>query len=578
MDGLANFLRALGPSRIIAMGAVTAGLVGFFFFITMRLTEPQLGLLYSNLEMSEAASIMQRLDGMNVRYDLQDEGRTILVPQEQISTLRVQLAGEGLGGSIVGYEIFDRTDNLGTTNFVQNLNRVRAIEGELSRTISEINSVSSARVHIVMPERELFSREERKPSASIVLRTARSGLSMSQVSAIQHLVAAAIPGLDARSISIVDQNGSLLARGGEMDGETAIAASFEERRLGFQNRLRQQIESLLEKTVGFGRVRAEVSVEMDLNRITTNSEIYDPDGQVVRSTSTIEESSSNQQSQADGGEVSVGNNLPDAQPAAGATDTTTSDSGRTEEVVNYEISKTLKTEIKEGGEIQRVSVAVLVDGIYEPVAGSDPPETAYRPRTATELEQLANLVRSAIGFNQARGDQVEVVNMPFIQAEAAAETEEAFSLMGLSKDDLAHLIEIFVFGIVSILVLLLVVRPIVSKLILAFPQAQPPSAGGPQQLENQATAMQAIAPPQAGGITSEMAAAAAAGDQQAIAAINAARQGNLPIEQQMGIEAAIDVASIEGKVQESAVKKVGDIVQRHPDEAAAVVRQWLYSD
>ncbi len=565
MDNFSSFLRALGPGRILAMLGVTAGLIGFFFFMIMQLSQPQMNLLYSNLELEESATVMQRLDALNVPYQLQNDGRSIYVPSDRVSTLRVSLAGEGLGGSITGYEIFDRGDTLGTTSFVQNINRVRAIEGELARTIKGINAVNSARVHIVMPERQLFQREERSPTASIVLRTNSGGLAQSQVRAIRYLVAAAVPGLDPGSISIIDQTGALLARGGQKNAEADYATDLVERRLAHENRLRTQIEDLLGNTVGMGRVRAEVAVQMNHQRITTSSESYDPDGQVVRSSNTVEEITNSQES-TPGGEVTVGNNLPDAQAtAASSARPATSSTERTEATTNFEISKTMTTRITEAGEIEKINVAVLVDGTYTEDAEG---VSTYQPRPEAELDQLEALVRSTIGFDPNRGDTIEMVNLRFIELQEAPPAIEPFNLLGLSKDDLFRILTTFVWGVVGILVLLLIVKPLIRRLIDSIPQPAP----GQAQIAGQPAGQAAIAGP-----TGEIPAELAGMDPQAIAAASA-QQGFVLDQDRAGIESQIDVASVEGKVQDSALKKVGDIVTKHPEESAAIVRGWLYSD
>lgn len=561
MDSFTGFLKALGPTRILAMLGVTAGLIAFFFFVIMRMTQPQMALLYSGLEPEEAATVMQRLDALSVPYSLRDDGRIIMAPGDRVAALRVSLAGEGLGGSIVGYEIFDRGDALGTTSFVQQINRVRAIEGELARTIREINSVKSARVHIAMVERQLFAREERQPSASIIIKTTGGGLSQSQVRAIQYLVAAAVTGLSPESISIVDQRGTLLAKGGG-GGEESFSSILSERRVGYERRLRSQIEDLLTRTVGAGRVRAEVAVKMDTSRVTTNSETYDPDSQVARSTTTSEEISQGSDitpGGGGGGGVTIANNLPDAQQPANTDQTSTSSSSITSETTNFEISRTTTINIKEPGEIQRISVAVLVDGNYTDDGNGN---LTYQPRSQAELDQLEALVSSTIGFDADRGDTIEIVNLRFAQIEEVEPGPEPFNLMGLTKDDLFGLLESLVLGVVMILVLLLIVRPLVSRLIKSIPQPAP----APAQLAGEAGAQAAIAGPEQGQ-------AALAAGEEGIAALTAPPTSGRP-----SIDSEIDVAQVEGKVQDSALKKVGDIVVRHPDEAASIVRTWLYAD
>src|SRR5687767_4222422 len=324
------------------------------------MTSPGYGLLYSGLESSDSSAIVQRLDAQNIPYQLKADGAEILVPQDQVTKLRLSMATEGIpsGGSI-GYEIFDRADALGTTNFVQQINQIRALEGELSRTIRSINQVRSARVHLVMPKRELFSRDRAEPTASVVLAL-QGSLDKGQVSAIQHLVSSAVPGMKSKNVSVIDNNGELLARGADEDA--LDTANSEEMRRSYEARLSQSIEQLLSQTLGAGKVRAEVTADLDFNQVTTNKEDFDPDRQVVRSTNSIEETSNGQESQG-ANNVSVANNTPNppGQDSNGSSGSTTQ-TGRTEEIVNYEISKTVRTEAKAGSEVKRISADVLVDG------------------------------------------------------------------------------------------------------------------------------------------------------------------------------------------------------------------------
>ena len=568
MSRLFQLLASFGTARLIAMAAVTAGLIAFFLFVTMRLTEPQMSLLYGDLDIADSGRIVEHLQALNVPYKIADGGRTILAPADRVNELRVTLAGEGLGGSIVGYEIFDRSEGLGTTSFVQNINRLRAIEGELARTIREIRSIEGARVHIVLPERALFAREEHKPSASIILRT-KGGLSQSQVAAIQYLVASAVPDLSPQNISIVDQNGTLLARSGagSDDASGVIMSSLDDKRRQLEDYYRSRVEALLAKTVGPGHVRAQVAVELDMTAVTTNQETYDPDSQVARSTRTIEETSSEGGDAAEG-TVSVANNLPDAGGSNAGGGSVVSQTQKTEETTNYEISRTVRTEVKERGEIERLTVAVVVDGTYSEAADGT---RTYQPRSKEELEQMATLVRSAIGYDADRGDVVEVANMRFAEPELPDTGEgEAFSLFGLNKSDLYALAEMALLGIVSIFVLLLVVRPLVNRLIAAIPEAAP--AGAAQLAGPQAQA--ALAGP-AVEVPPEIEEAAARGDPQAIEALNQARASAVPATRP---ESDINLNQVDSELKESSVKKVGEIVRNHPEEAAAIIRSWLYAE
>ena len=387
-----QFFNRLGLARVAAMAVVAVLMLGFFAFLIMRASTPQMAPLYSGLTLEDSAALVSELQSRNIPFELRGEGETILVARNQITTTRMALAEDGLPTrGQVGYEIFDEQNTLGATSFVQNINNVRALEGELARTISSLARIRSARVHLVLPERELFRRERKDPTASIVLAV-RGELSAGEIRAIQHLVASAIEGLTPTRVSIVDDSGRLLASGAGNNDDSILAGEIEERTLGVENRLRSRIEDLLNNVVGAGRARVQVSAELDLSRSTKTSELFDPESQVVRSTQTREVESA-AQAPASGGEVSVGNELPGASGANGNGAST--ETGTTaEETTNYEISKTTQTEMTEAGRIKRLSVAVVVDGTYvEDGSGN----AAYQPRTAEELAQITALVRRPSG-------------------------------------------------------------------------------------------------------------------------------------------------------------------------------------
>ncbi len=555
MDGFASFLRNFGVVRLGIMGIVAVAVLGFISFAAMRFGQPGMSLLYSGLDLDESGRIVAKLDEMKVPYELQQNGTAIYVPDRDVLRIRVQMAEQGLptGGSL-GYELFDRTDTLGTTSFVQNVNLVRALEGELARTIRQIDRVKGARVHLVLPKREVFARKDRKPSASIVLKL-QGGITPTQVQAIQNLVAAAVPELTTDRVSIVDSRGNLLTKGLEGDGLSAMANRLTEIRINHENRLKSAIEQLLGRTVGIDNVRAEVTVDLDQSRIVTNAEEYNPDGQVVRSTQTVEESSE----EIDGGpaNVSVQQNLPGEQTQNGPG--TQSKSARTEETTNFEITKTVRNITREAGAIKRISVAVVVNGSY--VTDKDGKRT-YQPRSEKEIEALTALVRSAIGYDAERGDTVEVINLQFAELNTDSDAFAAPPgvVLGLSKTDIFKIAEMVVFGIVAILVLLLVVRPLLTKAMTIGLESSPALAhagagegaialAGPDGTP-------AIAGP--GGEGGEM--------------------GQLAAPDEEGADSMIDVAQIEGRVKASSMKKIADLVDKHPEEAVNIMRNWLYDD
>jgi len=553
MNPFANLIRNLGPVRVAALVATGIAVLGFFIFLSSRLTSGGTALLYGDLDPADSGQIVQVLESQKVPYDVKANGTQIFVPGDQVLQLRVSLAEQGLpGGGSVGYEIFDENQGIGTTGFVQNVNLVRALEGELSRTISAMRNVRGARIHLVMPRRELFSRERQEASASVVLQVQGSGrLGKEQVSAIQHLVAAAVPNLSPDQISILDDRGQLLARG-EGEGESSTAASTaEDMRLGFENRMRQSVVELLERTVGLNRVRAEVTADIDYDRIVENAEIFDPDSQVARSTQTVQENESSSENE-DQSTVTVQNNLPETDAAAGTGNSASNQVTRSEETVNFEITKTIRNRVKESVEIKRLSVAVLVDGVYVENADGD---MVWQPRKAEELQQLETLVKSAVGFDGKRGDTVEIVNMQFVKLEPL-EFDDGSLVFGISKEEFLQLAEVLVLAVVGLLVILLVVRPVLTRLFESMPTAlaSTPSSAAALAAGEGAAVAQLTGP----GATADMAELLEDEAEESL------------------LDQMIDINQVEGRVRASSLKKIGEIVDKHPEEAVAIIRNWMY--
>jgi flagellar M-ring protein FliF len=547
VQSLVEFVKTLGAPRIAAMGAVTLALIGFFAFLILHVTTPQMTPLFTDLSLEDSASIAKELDREGITYELRNDGNVIMVPRDKVARLRMTMAENGLPkGGGVGYEIFDKSDALGTTSFVQNIDQLRALEGELARTIRSLDQVQDARVHLVLPDRPLFSRDKVEPSASIVLKL-RGTLQPSQVRAIRHLVATAVSELRPQRISIVDEQGQLLADGAG-DDTAAGGAAADERQAAYEKHLREQVESIVSSVVGPNHSRVQVAADFDLNRITQTSDKFDPDGRVVRSSQSREETSAS--NQGNNNEVTVGNELPGAnqrQPAAAAAANASprDQSRKTEEIVNYEISKTTKTEVIEGGRLNRLSVAVLVDGTY---AKDDKGNVTYQPRSKEELDQIAALVRSAIGFDQKRGDQVQVVNLRFAETAANPIVEPTgwMSMLHLTKDDIMSLIETLVMAVLGLIVLLLVVRPLVRRIITPDERALARSGAG-------------------GGLPGT-----------AVAAITG-QSGADPAKTAESSQTAkmIDIAQIQGQVHAQSVQKVGELADKNPRETVSIIRSWL---
>jgi flagellar M-ring protein FliF len=545
VQGLIEFVRTLGAPRIAAMGAVTIALVGFFAFLILRVTAPQMTPLFTDLSYEDSAAIVKEIERQGIPYELRNDGNIVMVPKDRVARLRMALAGDGLpkGGGI-GYEIFDKSDALGTTSFVQNVNNLRALEGELARTIRALDSVVAARVHLVMPERPLFSRDKVEPSASIVLKV-RGTLEPHQVRAIRHLVASAVSGLKPQRVSIVDEAGHLLADGAG-DEANGAEVGADDRRAAFEKRLREQVEAIVSSVVGPGRARVEVTADFDFNRVTQTSDKFDPEGRVVRSSQTREETSATNDGREN--QVTVGNEIPGGNqrqaPPTEANATPRDQSRKSEEIVTDEISKTTKTEVIEGGRVNRISLAVLVDGTY---GKNDKGEVTYQPRSKEEIDQIAALVRTAIGFDQKRGDQVEVVNLRFAEMPTHPITEPSGWLAALqfTKDDIMRTIEMVVMGLLGIVVLLMVVRPLVRRVLA-------PEEGTLAALPPGAAASVGQAPD---------ATAAAPGEALKAEPSQTAKM--------------IEIAQVQGQVHAQSVQKVGELADKNPREAVTIIRQWL---
>lgn len=457
-------LKELGGLKLGFLGGGMLFLVALSFFLMSRINQPDMVLLYGDLEIREGGQITEKLQSLGVSFEVKEGGKQVYVPVQEVLKLRMTLAEAGLPtGGTVGYEIFDRSDVLGSTSFIQNVNLLRAVEGELSRTIRSIQGVAAARVHVVLPQRTLFAKDRQKPTAAVVLKM-RSGsarLASSQVHAIQHLVASSVPELSPEHISILDDRGVLLASGVEKEGNT-FPLAMEEARIMYETRLGRMIESLLEQSVGPGKVRAEVTVDLDMDRVTEQAEIFDPDSQVARST----QNSSDTHRSTDGAAnapTSVQTNVPNVSGGtAGAGSGGSSETQKTEETTNYEISKTVKTAVKEMGGVKRLSVAVVVDGKYEKNAEG---KEQYKPREAPEIDQLSNLVKAVVGFQQKRGDVVNVVNLQFVNSEFLSEDDGFLSQIGLHRRDWVRIIEAAILGLVVLIIFLFVFKPYMGRVL-----------------------------------------------------------------------------------------------------------------
>lgn len=555
MSSLTETAKNMGFAKIGTIAAAAAVMIAFFIMITFRVSTGSMSLLYTDLSMQDSTKIAAELEKSGIPYELRANGTAIAVPSDKMLNTRMSMAQQGLpsGGSMIGYEIFDRTDTFGSSNFVMNINMLRALEGELARTIASMARVESARVHVVMPKQELFTRDKAKPSAAVTLKLRGSNtLESGEVAAITHLVAASVPMLETNRVTVVDSNGRLLARG-DGDSMSAGASVAEEYRRAYEKRVQTSLETLIEKVIGPGKVQVHVAADINLDRTTINSEKFDPDGQVARSTqSNSEKENSQEKSPKD--PVTVANNLP-ALPGSGedgkASSTHTIE--RKDETTNFEISKTVQSQIREGGTIDKLSVAVLVDGVR---SIDEEGKSTYTPRTEEELKQLRTLVASAIGYDEKRGDQLEVVNMPFSQ-DGLAVGEESF--VDRFKIELQSIMQTLIIAAVAILAILMVLRPAVVHLIK---HTTPPSG----RVGDELAALEG----QPGMAALPLSGASGGGGM--------APMGAVPAEEESETDKLIDVANIKGGMKSSTMRKINEVVDKYPEESMNVLRQWTSSN
>jgi len=553
VSGIVEQFTKFGAARLAAMLAVTLGLVGFFGFVMLKMSQPAMSVLFSDLSNQDVSSILKDLDTRGIKYELRSDGQTVLVAKADVPRLRLDLASKGIpAGGGVGYEIFDKGDAFSSTSFVQNINHLRALEGELSRTIRSISRVQAARVHLVIPEKRLFERDREPPRASIALKLAGE-LDAAQVRAVRHLVASAVDGLKPERVSIVDERGRLLADGAQGE-QGLIGLGIDERQTAIEKRLKLQIEDIVASIVGHGRARVQVSASLDSNRVESRSETFDPESRVVRSSQNRTENSAT--TEGANGAVTVGNELPGAQQTQGTQQNQKDASSKNEEVVNYEISRTTRTEVLEGGRIKKLSVAVLVDGTY---SRSPAGELAYQPRNGDEIERIGQLVRTAVGFDQARGDKIEVVNLRFAEAPPAqadlVEQGLMQQLLSFTKEDLVRFAELGVISLLTLIVLMTVVRPLLKQVLASENGAR----AIPSFMRNGAVLIQ-------DGATGNP-----AGSSRALVGGDDAG-----VDVEAPSERMLAVAQIKGQLKAQSVEKIGALVSQNPADSVAVLRGWIH--
>jgi len=573
--GLIAQLARSGRMRIAAALVVVALVGGGLGVIMLQGGNASKKLLFSGLDLQEAASITDKLDTAGVSYSLEGGGSAIFVDAAKVEDARMMLSEQGLPtrGS-VGWEIFDKSDALGETQFVLNIKKLRAMEGELERSIASYDLVQSAKVHLSIPDKPLFQQNSEKPKAAVVLKLTGNMMPGEKVRAIRNLVSSQVPGLDVSAVTVTSTDGRLLAAASD-DGGTGIGggAGVDERRAAMEEGYRKKVLDVIENIAGPGAAKVTVSIDADFNKVTQSSETFNPDSRVVRSETTVEDSSDNTDMQP-GDTTTVANNVPTgAQPAPTPQPTSQSRTARNESTVNYEIDKTVRTEIIEGGAIKRLSVAVALDQVRVPGAEGQP--ATWQDRPPEEIARIASLVKSAVLFNQDRGDVVTVESTAFARPDTSMDGVAAPGPFDFDKFDLVRIGEILALVLTALALVFFVLRPLVSGLFTR-PEGEPENLPPEIQKLKGAKRAKAIAAHQAAIAAAPQHVIVTESDPTRIVTMSDGRSADMGLPApEPRPDAGIDVARISGQVKASSIKKISEVVASHPDESLAIIRSWM---
>ncbi|MCD6116532.1 flagellar M-ring protein FliF [bacterium] len=443
-----RFIISFGRMSIGEKLTIATTLIGLIIGVSLLMkwaTRPDYALLFNNLDLKEADKIVESLKTGNIPYEIKSGGTAVFVPSSQVYEWRMKLASEGLPSSgSVGYEIFDQK-SIGISDFVQKINYGRALEGELARTIMGIDGVEYARVHVVIPHERLFQEDQKDPTASIAIRVKPNvRLGRNQVAGITNLVAASVEGLRAENVTVIDSRGNILSNQWK-DGTVAGMSSGQmEVQRQVESNLQKKAQTMLDAVLGQGKSIVRVSAELNFKRVDRTEEKYDPENVAILSEERTDEANSSNTSSASNGKGQLEHSI-----------------------TNYKVPKTVERIIDSGGNIKRISVAVLVDGKEEKVTDSNGAETVkYKPRNPEELSLLKGVVQNAVGFNPDRNDKIEIQNMMFEQGDKPEIVNEPSNF---SRPEFWFGIGQKAFPVIVILIMLFILKSKLSKIKISVP-------------------------------------------------------------------------------------------------------------
>ncbi|CDG40539.1 flagellar basal-body MS-ring/collar protein FliF [Asaia bogorensis] len=543
MKNLLTSIKGLGRNQLIALGAAGALLLGLLGYLALGGSGQPNALVYGNLDLNEAARMVEDLSKAHIPSSTSPDGTSLYVSSDQVAKARLLLAKDGLpNGGSVGYELFDKSATLTSTQFEQNINETRALEGELERSIRLLQGVRNVRVHLVLPHRDLFSVQTNPSQASVVIDIGHGGrIAPDGIQAIQNLVAAAVPGLRPQSISIVDTRGDVLAKPGEPNSEDGQESAFEKFRHAEETRLSQSVEEMLIPTLGTAHVRARAAVVINNDEVHETEESFDPNQQVLRSQQTSTDKSVNTESTPN---TSVANNLPNAN--AGQTDKNGSSDTRDEETNNYEIGKRVRVVNQTHPRVARISIAVMVDGSYtRDKSGTE----VWKPLDAATIDRITTLVKTSVGYDKARGDQVEVVSMRFMPDGGVEPLPAAPGFF--SRANLIYLAEWIIPILLALGAGFFALRPLLRRKTTTHPAL---SRSGPTHLEA------------LGGSGSYRE------GEPNHAALGQGSSNSLALRTDTD---TVSIDGIEGRARAGTISKVADRIDQNPESSLSIIRNWL---
>lgn len=463
--------RSLSRARQIQLILSVSAVIAIVIVVFMWSSDSQYKLLYGNLSAEAAGQIVEVLQQEDIKYQLDKDSGEIMVPNNLLHSVRLKLAAQGLpknDGS--GFEILQESSGFGTSQFMEKARYHHALEGELARSISELDVIDSSRVHLAIPKQSVFVRDRKEPSASVLVNLKQGrGLDESQVMAIVHIVASSIPELSPQKVTVVDRNGKLLSKK-ELSGEMALSTAQFDYTKKLEEYYIERIERILIPIVGFEGVRAQVGTEVDFTVVEKTQESFNPDLPALRSEHTVNEEST---SGGPGGVPGALTNQPPGQATAPETNPGANGEGATgpsrkhkQETFNYELDKTISHSKQAPGVLKKLTVAVVLDDklFYE-----DDGTLIRTPLAPEEIVRIEGLVKDAVGFNATRGDRINVINTAFhssqiIPPEPVGEVWEQPWFIDIAKQ---------VVGVLLILLFVtLAMRPVIKELTYKEPEVE----------------------------------------------------------------------------------------------------------